>query len=177
MVTGHVVPTTLWAGASLYDGLHPDATGDSDMQFFEKDNLLSRMSEYEMDREYSRRAWRFAAEYPRRAVELALAKQHRYWSLFPNAGQFQSQWLKWVVFLSVVPLFVFSLLGAWSFRRDSGVILITFGSLLLFAALHLLFVGSLRYRLPAEYPLAVAAAIGIRPFLFRSGSPSVATSS
>jgi hypothetical protein len=93
----------------------------------------------------------------------------RYWSLFPNAEQFQHKWLQWVVFLAVLPLFVFGACGFWSLRRDFGVLIITFGPLFLFAGLHLLFVGSLRYRLPAEYPLAVAAAVGVRSVFMRGG--------
>ena len=55
-VTGHVVPTTLWVGPSLYDGLNPQATGDSDMDFIEQDGVYQRMSEYDADRYYRRAA-------------------------------------------------------------------------------------------------------------------------
>jgi 4-amino-4-deoxy-L-arabinose transferase-like glycosyltransferase len=172
VVTGHVVPTTLWVGPSLYDGLHPGATGDSDMQFVEDDHLLARMSEYEMDREYRHRAWEFLIDHPVQAARLALVKQSRYWSLFPNAAQFQNRLVQWGVFITMLPLFLFSGIGLWKRRRDPGFLMLCFGPVLLFAAIHLLFVGSLRYRLPAEYPLAIAAAIGVRSLLDRDGSRS-----
>lgn len=168
-VTGHLVPTTLWVGPSLYDGLHPGATGDSDMTFFERDQLLSTMSEYEMDREYRRRAMAFAWENPDRAMGLAVTKQLRYWSLAPNAVQFQDVRLSAIVLLAVLPLFGFALVGAWLARRDVSLLALTAGSVVLFAGLHLLFVGSLRYRLPAEFPLAVLAAIGVKAWLERMG--------
>lgn len=161
-VTGHVVPTTLWVGPSLYDGLNPAATGDSDMRFIETDQLPQRMSEYEVDREYRRRAWDFALQNPLRAAWLALKKQQRYWSLVPNAGQFQDWRLQVVVCMTSLPLFVFAVWGLCQTRRNVVVVTLTIAPVLLFAALHLLFVGSLRYRLPAEYPLAVLAAVGVQ---------------
>lgn len=169
-VTGHLVPTTLWVGPSLYDGLHSGATGDSDMIFFEQDRLMSRMSEYEMDREYRRRALDFAWKNPVRAMALAVEKQRRYWNLVPNAAQFQEPKMQAVVLLAMLPLFGFALCGAWLARRELSLLVLTTGSLLLFAGLHLLFVGSLRYRLPAEYPLAVLAAVGAKRLLL-SWSP------
>ena len=167
LVTGHLVFTTLWAGPSLYDGLNPQATGDSDMRFVETDRLFDHLSEFEVDREYSRRAWNFVAEFPQRALWLAWKKQQRYWSLVPNADQFRDIRLQVVVFLAVLPLMVFAIYGGWLSRRDPATLVMTTGALLLFAALHLLFVGSLRYRLPAEYPLAVLAAVGVRSLFLR----------
>lgn len=164
-VTGHLVPTTLWVGASLYDGLNPTATGDSDMRFVQTDGLLERLSEYELDREYRKRAWEFMVQFPQRTLWLAWKKQQRYWSLVPNADQFRDIRLQWIVGLTALPLVVFAAYGGWLSRRDPGLLILTTGSLLLFAGLHLLFVGSLRYRLPAEYPLSILAAVGVRSLL------------
>jgi 4-amino-4-deoxy-L-arabinose transferase-like glycosyltransferase len=162
-VTGHWIPTTLWVGPSLYDGLHPGATGDSDMTFFETDKLLESMSEYEMNREYERRAKQYALSHPGRAVWLAFVKQLRYWNPAPQSVQVSGlpvTLMKIIAWLAFLPLIIGSLVGAWFSRRDPWLLILTAAPIIYFALLHLLFVGSLRYRLPAEYPLAVLAAIG-----------------
>ncbi|MDP1797599.1 MAG: hypothetical protein Q8K78_08965, partial [Planctomycetaceae bacterium] len=159
-VTGHVVITTLWDGPSLYDGLHPGATGQSDMTFFEQDQLLDHMSEYEMNKEYRRRAWAFVAANPGRTLELAVSKGMRFWNVFPNADQFADARLRWALCLSTLPLFFFSIIGVWVKRRDVIALALTAGPIVFFGAVHLLFIGSIRYRLPAEYPLWILAAIG-----------------
>lgn len=160
-ITGHVIPTTLWMGPSLYDGWNPTATGDSDMTFFEQDRLLATMSEYDMDQEYRRRAWGWAKAHPTRVLELAGLKAARYWNVAPNAGQFQ-QWTVWLVVAGwSLPVLLLSVLGAWRLRGDWPALAITWGPVLLFCAVHMLFVGSIRYRLPAELPLCLAAAAGL----------------
>lgn len=160
-VTGHFTFTTFWVGPSLYDGLNPRATGDSDMRFFDEENLLAEMSEYEMDREYRRRAWRYAAEHPGRTVELMLIKWWRYWSPWPNARQFQSLSIRLAVTASFLALLIPALWGTYLARSQWSVLALTWGPILYFAAVHLFFVGSIRYRLPAEFPLAVLAGIGL----------------
>lgn len=161
MVTGHWVVTTLWVGPSLYDGLNPNATGASDMRFFDEELLLERMSEYEMDRAYRERAWAFARENPGRAVELALIKLWRYWRPWPGAEQFSSWPARLAVAGFYLPLVGLAVLGAWSARNDLWLIGLTAAPIVLFSLVHCLFVGSLRYRLPAEYPLCVLSANGI----------------
>lgn len=160
-VTGHWVITTLWVGPSLYDGLRPGAQGDSDMRFFEADRLLDQMSEYEMDREYRRRAWAFVASEPWSAFTLAGQKALRYWSIIPNAPQFQNVWLACGLALTTVPLYVGALLGLITHRNNWRLCVLTAGPVLFFAAVHLVFVGSIRYRLPAEYVLWILAASGL----------------
>lgn len=161
MITGHLIPTTLWVGPSLYDGLNPDATGDSDMTFFERDQLMPSMSEYEMDHEYRRRAWSYAMDHPTNVLRLAAVKQIRFWSPAPNTPQFNHLVVHLVAWLAYLPLLLLSLVAVWCSRRDLTLLVLTVAPVLYFAALHLLFVGSLRYRLPAEYPLAVLAGVGL----------------
>jgi hypothetical protein len=168
-ITGHPIVTTLWVGPSLYDGLNPDATGDSNMQFFERDNLLRSMSEYEMDREYRRRAWEFAGRNPGRVVSLGLIKLIRYWKPWPNAEQFRSWWMCFGMADLYIAVFGTAIIGLWKQRRDFRCLLLTAVPIFYFAAIHSIFVGSLRYRLPAEYPLLILSAVGLLALADRYG--------
>jgi 4-amino-4-deoxy-L-arabinose transferase-like glycosyltransferase len=160
-VTGHFTLTTFWMGPSLYDGLNPEATGDSDMTFFDRENLLAKLSEYEMDQTYRRRAREFAWAHPARTLELMRIKLERYWSPLPNAAQFQRPWIRAFVAASFLAILVPALYGTWLARRRFELLLVAWGPILYFAAIHMLFVGSIRYRLPAEYPFAVLSGVGL----------------
>lgn len=166
-VTGHPIPTTLWVGASLYDGLNPTANGDSDMTFFEDDNLMTQLSEYEVDHHYRRKAAEFVRQHPLRTLELAGLKLQRYFNIWPNAAQFQDWRLRTAVSVFTVPFLLLAIRGCWLCRKQPWTWLLTLGPILYFAAVHAVFVGSIRYRLPTEYPLAVLSAIGLRGFLDR----------
>ncbi|MDA1015300.1 MAG: glycosyltransferase family 39 protein [Planctomycetota bacterium] len=157
---GHFVPTTLWVGPSLYDGLNPHATGDSNMQFIINDDLIASMSEYDVDRHYRAKAMDYAAANPGRAITLAIAKLARMWKPWPNADQFQSPLLAVLMagwFLTVIALAV----GGAVVNRSAWVLLMTIGPAVYLSSIHMLFVGSIRYRLPAEYTLAILAAAGL----------------
>lgn len=147
-------------GPSLYDGWNPDANGDSNMTFFDRENVLGQMSEYEMDRHYRSRAWQFAFDNPYRVLELAWIKTLRYWNPFPNASQFQSTSLKLMSLMWYLVVFAPAILGIWKFRRRLEILAICGGPILYFAALHLCFVSSVRYRLPGEYALLILSAVG-----------------
>lgn len=159
--TGHFVLTTLWMGPSLYDGLHPEATGASDMTFFERDNVLNRMSEYEMNRYYRDQALKFSRENPIRAFELGMIKLWRYWKPWPNAEQFQNPALMTTVAAGFLLMLIWAIRGGFLLHKNLDLLFLCILPIVYFSALHTLFVSSLRYRLPAEYPLAVLAAIGL----------------
>lgn len=159
-VSGKFTFTTLWVGASLYDGLHKGATGESDMTFFETDGLANRLAEREVDAEYRRRAWEFVSQHPWRTVELAVIKQARYWNLVPNDSEFRRWWIIIPVAISTAWLYVGVCFELVRTPRQYQALLICVTPVVVFAGIHLLFVGSMRYRLPAELPMAVIASSG-----------------
>ena len=160
-VTGHWVYTSLWSGPSLYDGLHPGATGLSDMTFFDQENVLVHMSEFEMNEHYKQRAWEFARTQPVRTLELAVLKAMRYLSPSLNASGFSDGPLK-IVCLAWYSAFLLLLIpGTISLRNSPFSLCLLIAPFLQFLLVHMVFVGSIRYRLPVEFPLTIVAANGL----------------
>jgi len=160
-VSGKIVVTTLWVGPSLYDGLNANASGDSDMRFYEEDGLSQQLSEYEIDRLYRNKAWKFAKENPGKTIQLCVKKLARFWKPWPNAAQFQNVGTALPVAGFYLLLMLPACVGWWKSRKDFWCWFLTIGPVLYFSAIHSIFVGSVRYRLPAEYPLCVLAAVGM----------------
>ncbi|MFM7056760.1 MAG: ArnT family glycosyltransferase [Planctomycetota bacterium] len=162
-ICGHWVYTSLWSGPSLYDGLHTGATGASDMRFFDDEQLSRRMSEYAVNEEYKRRAWEFAVSEPGRALELAAVKAGRFLSPALRAEGFSGGLLSLVsgIWYAVLVALVFR--GSWIVWRCGcwPKLLLLWLPFLQFLLIHLVFVGSIRYRLPVEFPLLVLAGSGL----------------
>jgi 4-amino-4-deoxy-L-arabinose transferase-like glycosyltransferase len=176
-VYGRFVPTALWAGASLYDGLNESATGASDMSFL-FDPAFWPLDEEDQDAELTRRAVAFVREQPVRALELAWVKLLRFWSPWPNAGVFQIPALALASTLVTVPLFALLAIGIWDHRLDPKAWVLLLGPLLYFCALHLAFASSVRYRIPAEMPALGLAALGwlkIQAKFISASRPPLAT--
>lgn len=161
-VTGHFVPTSLWMGPSLYDGLNPKADGSSHMEFVERDGVYKAMSEYDADRHYRAAAVDFARNNPGRAVWLSAVKLWRFWKPWPSADQFGHPLAAAVLTLTWVLTMLPAALGVWLSRDRLAAWSVPLAPIVYFSLVHLVFVGSLRYRLPAEYPLCVLSAVGWR---------------
>jgi len=159
-LTGHWVFTALWAGPSLYDGFNPRATGKTDLRFFDKDLPVDRMSEYDVDCAYTRMAHEFIRDHPWRSLELTVEKIKRFWSPWPNARQFAGRLFALAVAIYFIPLLIMSAIGWFRGPRSFWGWTLAVGPILYFAATHAVFLGSLRYRFPAEFPLCIAAAVG-----------------
>lgn len=168
-VTGHYILTSLWSGPSMYDGLNENADGSSDMTFFDREKVMTEMSEFEMNQHYQQRAIRFALQNPGRAAELGWKKVGRFLSPYPNLLSEKENsgftvLAKVACSLLWAMLFLPAIYAVFRGFMDLKTLVLTLGPLLLFAAIHLVFVGSVRYRFPVEFPLAIASA---RAFTFQ----------
>ncbi len=158
---GRFVPTALWVGASLYDGLGPEADGSSDMTFLD-DPSIRKLGEVEQDQYLREEAIRASRARPMQAQwELVLSKVVRYWSPWPNAGELRAPGVTPLSASATLPVFGLLVIGIWCFRHNPSAIILLLGSLFYFFVLHLVFVSSIRYRLPGMVPALIVAAGGM----------------
>ena len=170
---GAFVPTTLQAGAGLYDGWNPHATGGSDMRFVQEFTQQMQLEdaasespstepfELRLDRRLHREALAWATEHPGRVVELAAIKFARLWNIFPNADEFSSITLRLVTIAGYIPAVGLGLWGLWRTVRQNSALWICVLPAVYLTLLHTVFVSSLRYREPAMLALLVPAAAGL----------------
>jgi 4-amino-4-deoxy-L-arabinose transferase-like glycosyltransferase len=163
-VYGRFVPTALWMGASLYDGLNPRATGASDMSFL-ADPSVWPLDEEAQDAALRARALAFARAHPGRVAGLAAVKAARFWSPWPNAEGFRAPLLALASTALVLPQYALLALGAWDRRRDARALVLLGLPLAYTFLLHLVFVSSMRYRVPVAVPAMGLAALGLRRVL------------
>jgi 4-amino-4-deoxy-L-arabinose transferase-like glycosyltransferase len=163
---GRFVSTSIWLGASLYDGLNRGATGASNMDFRNALEFRS-LDELNQDAILTRSALNFVRENPARVLELALIKLGRYWSAWPNADEYRNLVLIVTSAVIVVPIYFLIIAGAWDRHRDARALVLLAGPVLYFCAIHLVFVSSIRYRIPGEMAATALAGIGFASIVRR----------
>ena len=154
--TGGVVLTTTMAGASLHDGLGPQATGTSDMRFMSQGD--PGWTERERDAYWRQQALQWAIGHPGDVLRLAGVKFLKFWSPWPNAPGLKTPLVQVASAVWVVPLYVLVGYGVWRFLRRPVVVGLLAGPATYFCALHMVFVSSIRYRIVALPGLLVLGA-------------------
>jgi 4-amino-4-deoxy-L-arabinose transferase-like glycosyltransferase len=162
-VLGSWVWTATNGGITLYDGFNPDATGASDQSFVQSMPQLHGMNEVARNRYLSDLAKDFIRRQPLRAAQLAAVKAARTWTPVPLSQEYGGWKYRIVGLLYSLPLDVLVLIGLFRRAPGGGPLSRSAKAFLLipaiyFTVVHMLSVGSLRYRIPAEAPMAVVAA-------------------
>ena len=179
-VTGAFVPTTLQVGASLYDGLNPNATGASNMDFVPRfydeqkeadarDPSQPGVFEARLSQRMRDAAVQWARAHPTRVFALMKVKFVRMWNLWPNAAEFRSWKLRLIIFAGYVPLLVLALWGTWKNAARGWAYVLCVMPAVYFTILHVVFVSSLRYRQPAMLIWLVLAAGVLEKVLWKEG--------
>jgi 4-amino-4-deoxy-L-arabinose transferase-like glycosyltransferase len=169
-ITGKLTLTTTQFGASLYDGWHEGAIGESDMRYvdgFYQEQLAADAAdptavtgtfEERLDNRMRHAAVDWARQHPARVAQLAGIKFVRIWSPWPNAASMQGWTYRLAILLGYTPLMVLAVVGTFRFARRGWPYTLCVVPAVYFTCLHMIFVGSIRYRQPAMLVLLVLAA-------------------
>ncbi len=161
---GRFIPTTLQVGESLYEANNPNADGGPmiDRIDWEAATGHRELDEYEWDRFFRGEALRYMRAHPWRTARLALVKLGRFWNPLPNHPPLRKRPLVVVAGLvSYVPLLLLGGWGLYCLRRRWRRVLVLLAPILYYSLLHMVFVGSVRYRTPVMPLLMIPAAFGL----------------
>jgi 4-amino-4-deoxy-L-arabinose transferase-like glycosyltransferase len=163
--------TTL-EGISFYESVYPEADGGPRQDKIALPADMQRMDEAQRNDEWSRRGWHSVREDPLRIAKLAVIKMGRTWSPWLNAAEFRAGAVQWGLGVWYGLLFLAGLAGI--FRGGGSGHVGLWGVWLIpiayFTAVHAIFLGSVRYRVPLMPLVCLLAAAGINSAIKRWGS-------
>jgi 4-amino-4-deoxy-L-arabinose transferase-like glycosyltransferase len=157
-----LILTRSGSGASMMEGLGPWADGAPGMDRIRYPEFAKSADEFERDAACRNEALEWARDNPARAMSLAWTKLRRTWSPTINAPGYDRPLYAAVGWLTTMPVFVLIVIGAWRVRRDWRVWSLLVAPAAYYTLVHMVFVGSVRYRIPAMpmlFVLAGAAAV------------------
>lgn len=162
---GHFVPVRTGSGASLMEALGPWADGGPGMDRILYPRFPVEADAYVRDRICREAAFDWVREHPMETLRLGWTKLRRTWSVTLHAPGYTSRRYAAIAWASVGPELLMAVCGIWMLRRQPWT-----GALLLivavyFTLVHMVFVGSVRYRVPAMPLLFVAAGVATDRFV------------
>jgi 4-amino-4-deoxy-L-arabinose transferase-like glycosyltransferase len=159
------VPVTIGSGLTLYEGNNPVADGGPTGHKIT--HLPSSLTPLEQDRLYRAKALQFISEKPGRFLSLALVKFKRFWNIIPNYEEYRSVKYILISLLSYVPILVFGIIGIiLSLTRDKKVLFLLL-PVIYYTALHMIFPGSVRYRVPIMPFFMIISAYGFLKTVYK----------
>jgi 4-amino-4-deoxy-L-arabinose transferase-like glycosyltransferase len=162
VLLGSWVWTATDAGITRYDGFNPDATGASNQSYVAYMPWTRDMSEVARSRYWGQLADDWIRAHPAQSLSLALIKIGRTWSPMPLSSEYGSRRIYVIVGLCYgVTLDVLVLAGLWLGGVGGPAKRMLLLPAIYFTVAAALSVGSLRYRIPAEPPMAILAASAV----------------
>jgi len=166
VVLNAFVPGTTMGGRVFYEGNNPDSVGGPCQVFPLR---IEEMPEVERDKAYYRQTFRIIRENPVRFRWLLFNKFKRFWSIIPNASGFQAPLYRAISLLAIVPTLPFFMMGLFlSFRRWRTTAFLTV-QIIYNTVFHMVFLASIRYRLPIEPFYLIFALFGLHRLIGKDG--------
>lgn len=169
-----VIGETKWlttrGGITLYDGVGPQATGESDLAYTRELPQVAGLDEAAWDAWFTRESRRMIREQPGRIVRLAWPKFVRTWSPLPHAADYRSAAYRIVSAVWTLAIYLLAAFGVWRLRGRCGDVVLLLAPAIAITLTHLVLPGSVRYRLPAMPGLEILAAVALAAVLARSNS-------
>ncbi len=148
-----------WGGATLYDSVRPGATGASEMSFV-ADPQFRDLPETVQDDLWKRLSMDAIKSEPGRMMNLAVEKQQRFWSPWPNDSAKLPLAGKILCAAIVLPVWA-AMAAGWLRNRSAAWPYVVLSPLMVTALTHLLFVGSSRYRMAVMVPAMILVGEGL----------------
>ena len=155
------VPFTTSSSLVLYVGNNPNNKDNSISPFISISDAMhkemAKRNELSRSDLLKQEAIKFMVNHPDELLKLMYLKFKRFYTIIPNAEGYDSGLYKWVSILSygiILPLFIGSIF--WhirSWQKLSAIYML----FLYFTLIHIIFLASLRYRLPLEPFMIVLA--------------------
>ncbi|MBI3269929.1 MAG: glycosyltransferase family 39 protein [Planctomycetes bacterium] len=157
-VLGRVVPLTARLGDGLYEAFCPEADGSPVKDRMTFPRGVAGLSEADRDRFLRAEAWRLIAADPGRALGLAWTKFLRFWNLVPNFAGYRTPFYDALSLTTYAPVLFAALAGLALCGRGLREKALLASPTLYNMSLHLIFVSSLRFRIPVFPFFALFAA-------------------
>jgi len=167
-------------GISLYESVYHGATGGPRQSDIKWPAYMKKLNESQRDNRWTAMSFAIIRHHPWRILRLAFVKICRTWSPWLHAKGYRSMWVNIVLSLWYVAEYVLAFLGLLHLRRRGPWLLfgITVIPILYLTAMHALFLGSVRYRVPLIPLVGILAAVGLRNVLgawIQSNHPAAST--
>jgi hypothetical protein len=164
--------STSGSGQALWEGNNPwNKTGSVSGSFSDPEAYLEEvpehLNEFEADDWKKQQAVQYIKENPAEFVDLSIKKFFRFWNLWPNSAEHQSAIYKLISLLSFLPMLLLSIVFIVVFIKDFKRLSILYLFVAYYTAIHMITIGSIRYRLPLE-PLLVAMAACVLAYYFNA---------
>jgi hypothetical protein len=173
IIFDNFVPYTTSSGANFYLG--NNEFNHSGGVLWEKDtdvNLVSKINsinnELERDLAYKKYAIDYIATHKVNFMRVAYLKFKRFWSVSPNAPEFDKGLIKWISIISFGPILLLSILSPFVNKRYFRELMPIYVLIIFFTIIHMVVISSLRYRLPIEpFMILIAVPVFLNFFKFK----------